>query len=187
MHDRTVGICVASPHSEWACAVSGLARLNEPPHCAHLCNFSPGWVTMCFLNTPASPTDFLHFEQVWVFTLHSTVDEQMPFKISSLTKWPIALDTGKILFSDVGRHVTSQISSLIKWLLAFWGKMHLFPILCKQMPRHFTLGLGWIGNNQNHGVCSTEWSETLPWPGVSIISKNGVFFIKAHIWVLSFY
>ena len=40
--------------------------------------------------------------------LHSIVDEQIPFKISSLTKGPIALVTSKILFSD-GRHMTSQI------------------------------------------------------------------------------
>ena len=41
-------------------------------------------------------------------------DEQMPFKISSLTKLPIALETHEILFSDVGCHVTTQISRLIK-------------------------------------------------------------------------
>ena len=35
-------------------------------------------------------------------------------------------------------------------------KMHLFPTLWEQMPRHFTMGLGWIGKIQHHGICPTH-------------------------------
>ena len=122
-------------------------------------------VHICVISVQCGWSNDLVLPQYSCFTkwlLYFTVDEQMPFKISSLTKLPIALDTGDILFSDMGCHVTIQISSLIKWLLAFWAKMYLFPTLCEQMPRHFTLGFGWIGNIKHHGVCPTEWSENIP-------------------------
>ena len=136
MHNRTVGICM---WMSMCCLLRITARSNESPHCAHLCNFCPVWVIINW----SCASSILLFHQMYS-SLHCGF-EQMPFKISSLTKLPIALDTGDILFSDMGCHVTIQISSLIKWLLAFWAKMHLFPTIWEQMPRHFTLVFGWSG------------------------------------------
>ena len=123
---------------EWACAVLGFQQGQMNLHIVHICVISVqcGWSNDLVLPQYSCFTKWL---------LYFTVDEQMPFKISSLTKLPIALDTGDILFSDMGCHVTIQISSLIKWLLAFWAKMHLFPTIWEQMPRHFTLVFGWSG------------------------------------------
>ena len=123
---------------EWACAVLGFQQGQMNLHIVHICVISVqcGWSNDLVLPQYSCFTKWL---------LYFTVDEQMPFKISSLTKLPIALDTGDILFSDMGCQVTIQNSSLIKWLLAFWAKMHLFPTIWEQMPRHFTLVFGWSG------------------------------------------
>ena len=123
---------------EWACAVLGFQQDQMNLHIVHICVISVqcGWSNDLVLPQYSCFTKWL---------LYFTVDEQMPFKISSLTKLPIALDTGDILFSDMGCQVTIQISSLIKWLLASWAKMHLFPTIWEQMPRHFTLVFGWSG------------------------------------------
>ena len=45
MHDRTVGIFVASPHCEWASAVSGFRLDQMNIHIVHICVNSPqcGW------------------------------------------------------------------------------------------------------------------------------------------------
>ena len=114
---------------EWACAVLGFQQGQMNLHIVHICVISVqcGWSNDLVLPQYSCFTKWL---------LYFTVDEQMPFKISSLTKLPIALDTGDILFSDMGCHVTIQISSLIKWLLAFWAKMHFSPSIWEQMPRH---------------------------------------------------
>ena len=123
---------------EWACAVLGFRLDQMNLHIVHICVIS----VQCRWSNDLVLPQYSCFTK-WL--LYFTVDEQMPFKISSLTKLPIALDTGDILFSDMGCHVTIQISSLIKWLLAFWAKMHLFPTIWEQMPRHFTLVFGWSG------------------------------------------
>ena len=50
------------------CCFRCSARPNEFPHFAHLCTFSPVWLSMCLLSVPAWPNDFAHSEQVCVFS-----------------------------------------------------------------------------------------------------------------------
>ena len=93
---------------EWACAVLGFQQGQMNLHIVHICVISVqcGWSNDLVLPQYSCFTKWL---------LYFTVDEQMPFKISSLTKLPIALDTGDILFSDMGCQPARWLFKIPAW------------------------------------------------------------------------
>ena len=63
-----VQLCGFFPLWVSMCVFRIKGRGNESPHSAHFCTFLPVCVTIWFLNVPLRPNDFLHSEQVYVFS-----------------------------------------------------------------------------------------------------------------------
>ena len=115
--------------------------------------FSPVWVNMWSLRSPARPHDLLQ-RMYTLVQLLSTVGKHVIFQIASQTEWFasrqflqsssitelfVASVTFVWLLSSVGEHVSSQISSLIEWFVANGTLMWLFFSVCHHVfPQNFS-------------------------------------------------
>ena len=137
------------------CTFRCAARPNKFPHSAHLCTFSPVWVSMCLINFPASPNDFLHSEQIWIFTplwvsmcafrwwaRQNDLWHWRQVKFFSLLWVTMCFFRSPICPNDFSHseHLCS---------LPLLG-LHILVILVVW----FDMGV----NNQQGGVCRTEWN-----------------------------
>ena len=94
------------------CCLRSPAWVNNLLQLLHLCGFSPVWMSMCVFKFSARTNDLSHPEQL---SFLSTVGESMCPQISGLAEWFVASGTIELLFSTVCQQMLLQIESVTEW------------------------------------------------------------------------